>query len=98
VHLGETVRAAAVREVREEIGIDVRLGTLLDVVDFVSATHHYVLVDFWAQALSDNLTAGDDAAEARWVSQDELHTIDLWDATRAIIAQAFAAREMDTAQ
>ena len=53
-HLGETVAEAALREVREETGLEVRLGEHLAVVDSIQrdaagvVAFHYTLVDFAA--------------------------------------------------
>lgn len=89
--LGETTRETAVREVREETGLDIRLGNLLDVVDTVrrdetgSVTLHYTLVDFDADWLAGAPVAGDDAADAQWVDADDLEGRDLWRETLRII-------------
>ena len=54
VELGETVRGAALREVYEETGLNVKLDRLLGVVDYIErdkrgrVRFHYVLVDFLA--------------------------------------------------
>src|SRR5205807_552758 len=51
VELGETLRAAAEREVREETGLKVRAGDVLEVVDTLvkarggKLQYHYAIVD-----------------------------------------------------
>lgn len=68
---GETMAAAAVREVGEETGFDVRLGHV------VSDTRYTVpdgpkLVRYWsAQALDGRFAAGPETDVLRWVSPDE---------------------------
>ncbi len=56
-HSGETLRDAAVREVREELGIDVTISKLLGVYeDFVDESRgrvHYVIVCFLARTRGD---------------------------------------------
>lgn len=91
IEWGETVSAALLREIREETGLDVEILQFIDVIDFVSldaagvVERHYVLLDFWARAIGGELTAGDDAAEARWVLPAELDRYALWSETRRVI-------------
>ncbi len=64
VEVGEDVRTAVRREIKEETGLDVEVG---DVVDVVS-THHspersVVGVYFLVEEKGGDLIAGDDAAE-----------------------------------
>jgi 8-oxo-dGTP diphosphatase len=95
---GEEVRAALLREVREETGLIVEIAGLIDVVDSVTrdgagaVVRHYVLIDVSARYVSGELTAGTDAAEARWVALDDLDQYSLWTETRRIIETAQALR------
>ena len=64
VEVGEDVRTAVQREIREETGLDVEVG---DVVDVLS-THHspersVVGVYFFVKEKGGDLVAGDDAAQ-----------------------------------
>ena len=96
---GETVRDAAHREIREETGVEIALIGLVDVVDGISrdatgaAISHYTLIDFAAEWVSGEPVAGDDAAEARWTSLENLDDYRLWSETRRIIAAAAAMRD-----
>lgn len=91
---GEGVRAAALRELREETGVEARLIGLIDVVDgvFPDAGRHYVLIDFAAEWLSGEPTAGDDAAEAAFFPISEALNLVAWSETRRIIEAAVAMR------
>ena len=70
---GESAREAAVREVREETGLEVELGELLLTSDFGP----YVVADYAGVVVGGTLVAGDDALDARWVPVGELATFDL---------------------
>ena len=91
---GEAATDAAIRELREETGVEARLTGLLDVVDgiFPSAGRHYVLIDYAAEWLSGEPVAGDDAVEARFVPLDQVEALIDWSETRRIIALAAARR------
>lgn len=96
--LGETVRATALREVREETGLEVELFGLLDVVDSIhrdetgAVAYHYTLIDFLALWRAGEPRAGGDAAEAVWADPDDLAPYDLWNETVRVIALARARR------
>lgn len=74
VDYGESLRAAAVREVREETGLEVELGEVVWVGDALGPgdppAWHYTLVDYRARVIGGNLQAADDAREAAWVPLD----------------------------
>lgn len=80
---GESLREAAVREVREETGIDVDLEAVAGIAERIvpddggEVVYHYVIVDFWARPRSRETKAGDDAAEVRWAAVGNLHEMHL---------------------
>lgn len=95
---GETLEVGALRELKEETGVDAELTGLLDVIDGVfparpspdgkgggEITRHYVLIDYAARWTGGDPVAGDDAAEARFVSRDEAMAMVEWDETKRVI-------------
>ena len=91
---GERAVDAALRELREETGVEATITGLIDVVDglFPEAGRHYVLIDYAALWVSGEPTAGDDAMEARFVPLDQVATLIDWSETRRIIGMAAASR------
>ena len=91
---GERAVDAALRELREETGVEAEITGLIDVVDglFPEAGRHYVLIDYAARWVSGEPVAGDDALEARFVALDEVERLIAWSETRRIIRLAAAGR------
>lgn len=86
VEVGEDVRTAVRREIKEETGLDVEVGDIVDVL----STHHspersVVGVWFFVKEKGGNLVAGDDAAEVQLFPLDEPPTDMAFEADRKII-------------
>ncbi|QYF87949.1 NUDIX hydrolase [Brevundimonas sp. PAMC22021] len=87
---GERAIEAALRELREETGVEAEMLGLIDVVDGVFPEHgrHYVLIDYAARWLSGEPQAGDDATQAAFFAFEEaVRRVD-WDETRRILLLA----------
>jgi ADP-ribose pyrophosphatase YjhB (NUDIX family) len=94
IELGEMVCQAARREVREECGIEIEPGEVVDVIDAITRDEssrvrfHYVLVDLAARYLSGEVTPSSDVTDARWVREDELADFDMSADTHRVIVKA----------
>jgi len=95
VHLGETLQAAAEREIREETGIRIAAGKpvyTFDVVDRDEENrirYHYVIVDLEATYIDGIVRSGDDALEARWVAAHELNELEVSRPTRQLLRRHY---------
>ncbi len=82
VEAGETDEEAAVREVREETGLDVEvLGEAIGAVELPLTSGAIAdVVDFLCRPVADSdldaVQAGDDAADARWCTPAEVRGLD----------------------
>jgi 8-oxo-dGTP diphosphatase len=98
VELGETLRAAAEREAREETGLMVKAGEVLEVLDRIvpgkdgAPQYHYVLIDFLCTVHGGKLRAGSDAGDVCWVRENELGKFKLEQPAVEVIRKAFALK------
>ena len=94
IEAGERARQAALREVREETGIEAALGGLVDVHDVLlhapdgQLAAHYLLAVFWGTWRAGEPVAGSDAAAARFVGMDQLGAYPLTDEAERLIRRA----------
>ena len=70
----ESPEQAAVREVREETGLEVQVGELLSTVDLWGG---YRVHDFAATVVGGELRAGDDASDVQWCTEEDMSLLDL---------------------
>ena len=94
VEFGESLKAAARREVLEETGLDVEIEDQIDRAEILQghetagvAAYHYVLIVFAARYIGGVPTAGDDASEARWFRAEELRSVETTPDTARILAR-----------
>ena len=70
VDRGEEVKVAAVREAREEVGLDVQLGRLINVYSYPGRAP--VIVVYAATILGGSLACDDEGLEARFFTPEEI--------------------------
>ena len=78
----------ALRELREETGLEVGVGPLLEVVELIGHRRHYVVVDYRCAVTGGSLRPGDDAVEARFVRAAELDHYGVTEAVTRVVAKA----------
>jgi 8-oxo-dGTP diphosphatase len=90
---GEGILSALHREVREEVGITIRIEDLIDVYEHVAngeSNDHFVILYYRAFPLSlDLYPDGEECNEAIWCASDALPAYDLAPGTRYVLGKIF---------
>ena len=98
VEVGETLEEAVVREVLEETSVVVKPVELLTVFNPINkddegkVRSHFILFEFLCEYVSGKVVAGDDAPDARWVSIDNLDSVNIMQFTRDFIEKVLTER------
>jgi 8-oxo-dGTP diphosphatase len=97
VHVGESLKLATQREIREECGIEVDLTEVIEVVERMvrdesgRIQYHYVIVDYLARWESGDLTASSEVLEARWVPPGDFPQYQMTVGTAEVIHRMLGA-------
>lgn len=102
VQLGETLQAAAEREILEETGITIRAREPIYTFELIEKNpqdevlFHYVIIDLLAEYVSGQPRHADDVSAAAWVDRNTLSTLNVNQETHKLLRQHFNFAE-DTA-
>ena len=94
VESGETLDSCVAREMREETGLEVEIGPVIDVFDRITrdgegrVRYHYVLVDYLCWPSDGTLRPGSDVDAAVWADASDLSSYHLTEKATAVIARA----------
>ena len=93
VDVGETLQSCVIREMREETGLEVEVGPVIEVFDRIMhdaggrVQYHYVLVDYVCRPVGGTLTAASDVADLAWVEPGAFGEFNLTDKAMTVITQ-----------
>jgi 8-oxo-dGTP diphosphatase len=96
LEVGETLVEGVRRELAEETGIEVRVHGVIEVLERISLDaegkpeYHYVVLDYYCEAIRGEARPGSDVTNVAWVSEPELEKFSLNSAAQQVIRKAFA--------
>ena len=71
---GETPQQALAREIREELDTTIKIGKLIETVEYDYPDFHLSMDCFWCEVIEGNLVLME-AQEARWLTKEELDSV-----------------------
>lgn len=84
IEAGETPEEALVREIHEELDTEIRVGELIDTIEYDYPTFHLNMDCFWAEVVAGRLVLKE-AEDARWLTRETLESVQWLPADQAII-------------
>lgn len=88
---GESPREALVREIREELDVDIRAGRLLETVEYDYPEFHLTMHCFICELLSEEIVLKEHE-DARWLKEEKLGSVDWLPADKGIIGKIFKSK------
>lgn len=74
IEVGETPQQALVREIKEELDVEIAVGELLHTIEYDYPNFHLSMDCFWSEIKAGTLVAKE-AQEIRWLSAHELNDV-----------------------
>ena len=86
VESGETPQQGLIREIIEELDTEIKVGELIDTVEYDYPTFHLSMDCFWAEVKAGHLELKE-AEAAKWLTKNQLDSIDWLPADILLIDQ-----------
>ena len=92
---GETLREGVRRELREETGVEVRVGEMIEVFERIfpdaqgRPQYHFVILDFLCEYAGGEAQAASDVTDVAWAAEEELEGFHLSPTALRVIRKGF---------
>lgn len=74
IEAGETPQEALVREIKEELETDIRVGEFIHTIEYDYPTFHLSMDCFWCEIVKGDLVLKE-AEDGRWLTKDQLYDV-----------------------
>ena len=91
IELGETPQEALIREIQEELDVKIEVGDLIDTIECDYPLFHLNMDCFWCNITEGEITLKE-AENARWLSKDELYSVDWLPADIELIEKIYSVK------
>ena len=71
---GETPQQALVREIKEELETEIKVGELIDTIEYDYPTFYLSMDCFWCEVVSGELKLLE-AEEAKWLTKENIYSV-----------------------
>lgn len=92
IEQGESPEEALIREIREELDVDIKVGRLLETVEHDYPNFHLTMHCFICELLSEEIILKEHE-DAKWLEEDELDSVDWLPADVSLIDKIFAVKQ-----
>ena len=72
---GETPQDALKREIMEELDTEIKVGELIDTIEYDYPTFHLSMDCFWAEVITGHLVLKE-AEAAKWLTKEQFDSVD----------------------
>lgn len=74
IEQGETPEEALVREIKEELEIEIKVGEIIHTIEYDYPTFHLSMDCFWGEIIKGDLILKE-AEDARWLTMDQIYDV-----------------------
>lgn len=84
IEIGETSEEALVREIKEELDVDIKVNDLIDTIEYDYPNFHLSMDCFWCEIVSGHLVLKE-AENAKWLSKYTIDSVSWLPADKIIL-------------
>jgi len=75
IEASETSQQALIREIQEELDVKIKVGELIDTIEYDYPTFHLSMDCFWCIVVDGKITLKE-AEAAKWLNKDKVYSVD----------------------